>query len=61
MDEPKTCDRCGHLCHCVEAAHEGCTCTGCNCSSNRSVWYVSDKSSNEQDKTYENEVDKSNG
>ena len=61
IDEDSTCGRCGHLCHCVAADHEGCNCTGCNCSNNRSVWYVSDKSSNEQDKTYENEVGKSNG
>ena len=58
IDEDATCGRCGHLCHCVVADHEGCDCTGCNCSSNRSVWYVS---SDEQDRTYENEVSKSNG
>ena len=58
MDDSKTCDRCGHLCHCIEADHEGCKCTGCNCANNRSVWHVS---SDEQDRTFENEVNKSNG
>ncbi len=27
----KTCKKCGHLCHCMEADHEGCDCSGCNC------------------------------
>ena len=27
----RTCKKCGHLCHCIEADHEGCKCTGCNC------------------------------
>ena len=30
MDK-KTCKKCGHLCHCIEADHEGCTCTNCEC------------------------------
>ena len=30
MDD-KTCKKCGHLCHCVEADHEGCDCVGCDC------------------------------
>ena len=30
MDE-KTCKKCGHLCHCIEADHEGCTCVNCEC------------------------------
>ena len=25
------CKKCNHLCHCIEADHEGCKCTGCNC------------------------------
>ena len=31
----RTCKKCGHLCHCVEADHEGCKCTGCDCTSSR--------------------------
>ena len=27
----RTCKKCGHLCHCIEADHEGCKCTGCDC------------------------------
>jgi len=27
----RTCKKCGHLCHCIEADHEGCKCTGCKC------------------------------
>ncbi len=27
----KTCKKCGHLCHCIEADHEGCTCANCEC------------------------------
>jgi hypothetical protein len=27
----KTCKKCGHLCHCVEADHEGCKCANCDC------------------------------
>ena len=30
MDK-KTCKKCGHLCHCIEADHEGCTCANCEC------------------------------
>jgi len=51
IDEDSTCNRCGHLCHCIEADHEGCECTGCNCSSNRSVWYVSESSENRNSKS----------
>ena len=29
----KTCKKCGHLCHCMEADHDGCKCKGCDCSS----------------------------
>ena len=29
--ENKTCKKCGHLCHCIEADHEGCNCSSCNC------------------------------
>ena len=28
----RTCKKCGHLCHCIEADHEGCKCSGCDCS-----------------------------
>ena len=31
----RTCKKCGHLCHCIEADHEGCKCTGCDCDSGR--------------------------
>ena len=27
----RTCKKCNHLCHCIEADHEGCKCTGCDC------------------------------
>ena len=27
----KTCKKCGHLCHCVEADHEKCDCSNCDC------------------------------
>ena len=30
MDE-KTCKKCGHLCHCMEADHEKCDCSNCDC------------------------------
>ena len=30
MDD-KICKKCGHLCHCVEADHEGCNCANCDC------------------------------
>jgi len=29
--ENKNCKKCGHLCHCVEADHEGCNCANCDC------------------------------
>ena len=41
MDD-KICKKCGHLCHCVEADHEGCNCANCDCENGRAV-----------DKTYE--------
>ncbi len=25
------CKKCKHLCHCIEADHEGCKCSGCDC------------------------------
>ena len=31
MDDNKECKKCGHLCHCIEADHEGCKCDGCDC------------------------------
>jgi hypothetical protein len=27
----RTCKKCGHLCHCIEADHEGCKCDDCDC------------------------------
>ena len=30
MDD-KNCKKCGHLCHCVEADHEGWNCANCDC------------------------------
>jgi len=27
------CKKCNHLCHCIEADHEGCKCEGCECNS----------------------------
>ena len=35
MEMDRTCKKCGHLCHCIEADHEGCKCTGCDCDSGR--------------------------
>jgi len=29
----KFCKKCNHLCHCVEADHEGCKCESCECNS----------------------------
>ena len=40
MDD-KTCKKCGHLCHCVEADHADCKCANCECMQR------------EEDKTYE--------
>ena len=31
----RTCKKCGHLCHCIEADHEGCKCSGCDCDGSR--------------------------
>ena len=31
----RTCKKCKHLCHCIEADHEGCKCTGCDCSAGK--------------------------
>jgi hypothetical protein len=31
------CKKCGHLCHCIEADHEGCDCTGCDCGNNQKL------------------------
>ena len=36
------CKKCGHLCHCVEADHEKCDCSNCDCENGRA-----------NDKTYE--------
>ena len=27
------CKKCNHLCHCIEADHEGCKCDACECNS----------------------------
>ena len=35
------CKKCNHLCHCIEADHEGCKCDGCECNTK------------EEDSTYE--------
>jgi len=35
------CKKCNHLCHCIEADHEGCKCKGCDCNGR------------EEDSTYE--------
>jgi hypothetical protein len=35
------CKKCNHLCHCIEADHEGCKCDGCHCGKK------------EEDKSYE--------
>jgi len=33
MINQRNCKKCKHLCHCIEADHEGCQCSGCECSS----------------------------
>ena len=38
----RTCKKCGHLCHCIEADHEGCKCGICDCDKGKA-----------QDQTYE--------
>ena len=38
----RTCKKCGHLCHCIEADHDGCKCGSCECEQSKA-----------QDKTYE--------
>ena len=45
------CKRCSHLCHCVEADHEGCKCTGCDCDSGRAeqATYEGDKEKEERE------------
>jgi len=45
MKMDKTCKKCNHLCHCIEADHEGCKCTGCDCDSGRAeqTTYEGDK------------------
>ena len=45
MDD-KTCSKCKHLCHCMEADHDGCKCTVCDCKRSRS-----------EQSTYENNND----
>ena len=35
MGMDRTCKKCGHLCHCIEADHEGCKCSGCYCSAGK--------------------------
>ena len=42
----KTCSKCKHLCHCMEADHDGCKCTNCDC-----------KQSRAEQSTYENNND----
>ena len=42
MGMDRTCKKCGHLCHCIEADHEGCKCSGCDCEQSKA-----------QDLTYE--------
>ena len=34
MDQ-RTCKKCGHLCHCMEADHDGCKCGDCECEDGR--------------------------
>ena len=37
------CKKCNHLCHCVEADHQGCKCDSCECNTKA------------EDKSFENE------
>ncbi|MBC8297807.1 MAG: hypothetical protein H8E55_18700, partial [Pelagibacterales bacterium] len=47
------CERCNKESHCSKDANDA-GCVNCNCTNNRSVWYVK-SSSNEEARTYENE------
>ena len=43
----RTCKKCGHLCHCIEADHEGCKCDGCDCKN-----YIHELAKANPDKSY---------
>ncbi len=50
------CKRCSHLCHCIEADHEGCKCIGCNCPK-ANVWnYEEDVVADKYEKDRENDL-----
>ena len=56
MTDNRTCKRCGHLCHCIEADHEGCKCVGCNCPK-ANVWnYEEDVVADKYEKDRENDL-----
>jgi hypothetical protein len=44
------CKKCKHLCHCIEADHEGCKCSGCDCSYSQYFKHQD----REEDLSYEN-------
>jgi hypothetical protein len=33
------CKKCNHLCHCIEADHEGCKCENCECNGRKDKTY----------------------
>ncbi len=59
----KTCKKCKHLCHCIEADHEGCQCTGCDCKTsihelakaNPNKTYLELEQERAEQNTYEND------
>ena len=44
--ENKTCKKCGHLCHCVEADHEKCDCANCDCNGDQAEQATYERSPN---------------
>ena len=56
MKMDRTCKKCKHLCHCIEADHEGCKCIGCNCPK-ANVWnYEEDVVADKYEKDRENDL-----
>ena len=56
MKMDRTCKKCKHLCHCIEADHEGCKCIGCNCPK-ANVWnYEEDVVADKYEKDRESDL-----
>jgi|TARA_B100000315_G_scaffold253873_1_gene293654 hypothetical protein len=56
MINQRNCKKCKHLCHCIEADHEGCQCSGCECSSKEYFRHF-DKKTEDKSKQQEREND----